>query len=75
MYLHFLSDAILVQFASTEQEMLRDQLVVEIRDEAMSQKFQVDAELTLEKAKKSIRQKEAVHSITVSAVLTQAGAT
>ena len=27
----------------------------------MSQKLQLDAELTLEKAKKAIRQKEAVH--------------
>ena len=41
--------------------MLRDRLVVGIRDAAMSQKLQMDAELTLEKAKKAIRQKEAVY--------------
>ena len=41
--------------------MLRDRLVVGIRDAAMSQKLQMDVELTLEKAKKAIRQKEAVY--------------
>ena len=41
--------------------MLRDRLVVGIRDVAMSQKLQMDAELTLEKAKKAIHQKEAVY--------------
>ena len=44
-----------------KEKMLRDRLVVGIRDLAMSQKLQMDAELTLEKAKKVIRQKEAVH--------------
>ena len=44
-----------------KEKMLRGRLVVGIRDLAMSQKLQMDAELTLEKAKKAIRQKEAVH--------------
>ena len=41
--------------------MLRDRLVVGIRGTAMLQKLQMDAELTLENAKKVIRQKEAVY--------------
>ena len=40
--------------------MLRDRLVVGIRDGALSAKLQLEATLTLEKAKKTIRQKEAV---------------
>ena len=40
--------------------MLRDRLVVGIRDRALSEKLQIDAELTLEKAKTAIRQREAV---------------
>jgi len=49
------------EYGTLKEEMLRDRLVVGIRDLAMSQKLQMDAELTLEKAKKAIRQKEAVH--------------
>ena len=40
--------------------MLRDRLVVGIKDTALSQKLQLDSELTLEKAMKAVRQKEAV---------------
>ena len=36
-------------------------LVVGIRDNALSEKLQLDAKLTLETAKTTIRQKEAVH--------------
>ena len=43
-----------------ESEMIRDRLVVGIRDSALSLTLQLDAELTLEKAKKRIRQSEAV---------------
>ena len=49
------------EYGTFKEEMLRDRLVVGIRDAAMSQKLQMDAELTLEKAKKAIRQKEAVY--------------
>ena len=49
------------EYGTFKEEMLRDRLVVGIRDVAMSQKLQMDAELTLEKAKKAIRQKEAVY--------------
>ena len=40
-----------------KEEMIRDRLVVGIRDSALSEKLQLDATLTLESAKKSIRQK------------------
>ena len=40
--------------------MIRDRLVVGFRDEALSQRLQLDADLTLEKTKKMIRQREAV---------------
>ena len=42
-------------------EMIRDRLVVGIRDSALSEKLQMDATLTLESAKKAIRQREAFH--------------
>ena len=41
-------------------EMIRDRLVVGIRDAALSRSLQLDAELTLEKAKKKTRQQEAI---------------
>ena len=47
-------------YGALRNEMIRDRLVVGIRDAALSQQLQLDAELTLEKAKKRIRQKEAV---------------
>ena len=40
--------------------MIRDRLVVGIRDETLSQPLHLDADLSLEKAKKTARQKEAV---------------
>ncbi len=43
------------------KEEMRDRLVVGIRDPGMSLKLQMDAHLTLEKAKKANRQKEAIH--------------
>ena len=41
-------------------EMIRDKLVVGIRDEPLSERLQLDPDLTLEKAKKMIRQRQAV---------------
>ena len=41
--------------------MIRDRLVVGIRNNSLSEQLQMDADLMLEKAKKAIRQKEAVH--------------
>ena len=47
-------------YGDLKEEMLRDRLVVGIRDQALSEKLQLDPALTLEKAKTAIRQKEAV---------------
>ena len=41
-------------------EMIHNWIVIGIRDETMSQKLQLDADLTLESAKKMVRQHEAV---------------
>ena len=48
-------------YAELKDKMIRDMLVVGIQDMALSEKLQLDTELTLEKAKKVIRQREAVH--------------
>ena len=48
------------EYGDLRDEMIRDRIVVGIRDEAMSQKLQLDADLTLESAKKMVRQREAV---------------
>ena len=41
-------------------ELIRDRIVVGIRDKALSEKLQIEAELTLERAINQVRQKEAV---------------
>ena len=41
--------------------MIRDRLVVGIRDHTLSERLQLDVALTLDKAKKMVRQREAVH--------------
>ena len=48
------------EYGPMKDEMLRDRLVVGIRDAKVSETLQMYADLTLEKAKKVIRQKEAV---------------
>lgn len=48
-------------YGEMTEEMIRDRLVVGIRDTTLSEKLQLDAALTLESAKKAIRQREAVH--------------
>ena len=48
------------EYGDLRDEMLRDRIVVGIRDTALSERLQLDPELTLEKAKKTVRQKEAV---------------
>ena len=48
-------------YGELQNEMIRDRLVVGIRNSLLSEQLQMDAELTLEKAKKLIRQKEAIH--------------
>jgi len=47
-------------YGAMKTEMIRDRLVVDIRNHALSEKMHMDPKLTLEKAKKTIRQKEAV---------------
>ena len=47
-------------YGSMREELIRDRLVVGILDSALSEKMQLDSSLTLEKAKKEIRLKEAV---------------
>ena len=41
--------------------MIRDRLVVGIRDGVLSERLQMEADLTLEKAKMMIRQRKTVH--------------
>ena len=48
-------------FAAMKEEMIRDRIVVGIRDSSLSERMQIDADLTLEKAKKMVRLREAVH--------------
>ena len=49
------------EYGALHSEMIRDRLVVGIRDITLSEQLQTNAELTLDKAKKIIRQREAVH--------------
>ena len=44
----------------TDDKMIRDRIVVGIRDVKLSEKLQLDAELTLSKAVTQVRQAEAV---------------
>ena len=48
-------------YSKLKSEMIRDRLVVGIRDDNLSQQLQMDAELTLVKAKTRIRQKETIY--------------
>ena len=48
------------EYGDMKEELLRDRLVVGILDHELSEKLQLEADLTLEAAKESIRQKEAV---------------
>ena len=48
-------------YGELKDQMIRDRIVVGIRDRALSEKLQMDADLTLEKAKIQVRQREAVH--------------
>lgn len=47
-------------FGVLREELIRDRIVVGIRDKALSEKLQLEAELTLEKAVNCVRQKETV---------------
>ena len=51
-------------YGALKENMLWDWLVVGIRDTNISKYLQMDAELTLEKAKKAIRKREAIREQT-----------
>ncbi len=56
--LHALSEH--CKYGALREEMIRDRIVVGIRDSRLSEKLQLDAELTLKKAADTVRQSEAV---------------
>ena len=47
------------QYGALKEEMIRDRLVIGVRDPTLSDKLQMDPTLTLEKAKTAVLQKEA----------------
>ena len=47
-------------YGEFKEEMLRDRIVVGMRDIGLSERLQMDAKLTLDKVKRELRQKEAV---------------
>ncbi|UYV66478.1 K02A2.6-like [Cordylochernes scorpioides] len=48
------------EFEGLHEQLIRDRIVVGVRDKALSEIMQLDSELTLEKAVKMVRQQEAV---------------
>ncbi|UYV60230.1 K02A2.6-like [Cordylochernes scorpioides] len=48
------------EFEGLREQLIRDRIVVGVRDKALSERMQLDSELTLEKAVKIVRQQEAV---------------
>ncbi|UYV74195.1 hypothetical protein LAZ67_11002385 [Cordylochernes scorpioides] len=48
------------EFEGLHEQVIRDRIVVGVRDKALSERMQLDSELTLEKAVKMVRQQEAV---------------
>ncbi|UYV69469.1 hypothetical protein LAZ67_6003708 [Cordylochernes scorpioides] len=48
------------EFEGLHEHLIRDRIVVGVRDKALSERMQLDSELTLEKAVKMVRQQEAV---------------
>ena len=49
------------EYGGLKEEMIRDRIVAGIRDKTLSERLQLDAKLTLESAKTSVRQREAIH--------------
>ena len=64
--LHQLVDS--CEYGNLKQEMIQDHLVVSIRDVALSKCLQMESDLTLEKVKKLIRQREKNSSETLEAI-------
>ncbi|UYV62479.1 K02A2.6-like [Cordylochernes scorpioides] len=48
------------EFEGLHEQLIRDRIVVGVRDKPLSERMQLDSELTLEKAVKMVRQQEAV---------------
>ena len=48
------------EYGALKEDILRDRIVVGIRDKSMSEKLQLQNDLTLEKVKTATRQKDAV---------------
>ncbi|UYV78305.1 hypothetical protein LAZ67_16000911 [Cordylochernes scorpioides] len=48
------------EFEGLHEQLIRDRIVVGVRDKALSERMQLDSELTLEKAVKMVREQEAV---------------
>ncbi|UYV65209.1 K02A2.6-like [Cordylochernes scorpioides] len=48
------------EFEGLHEQLIRDRIVVGVRDKDLSERMQLDSELTLEKAVKMVRQQEAV---------------
>ncbi|UYV79048.1 hypothetical protein LAZ67_17000865 [Cordylochernes scorpioides] len=48
------------EFEGLHEQLIRDRIVVGVRDKALFERMQLDSELTLEKAVKMVRQQEAV---------------
>eukprot|EP00731_Ephydatia_muelleri_P020339 Em0013g66a len=48
------------EYGTLQEELIRDRIVIGIRDKALSRRLQLDADLTLEKAMRLVRQNEAV---------------
>ena len=48
------------ELGNMKDELIRDRIVVGIRNESLSEHLQIEAELTLHKTKRLIRQREAV---------------
>ena len=49
------------EYGNLRDKMIRDRIVVEIKSSTLSKRLQLDPEFTIEKAKKLVRQREAVH--------------
>ena len=49
------------EYGDLREELIRDRIVVSIRDKTLSERMQLDPKLTLESAKTLVRQREAVH--------------
>ena len=60
-------------YGDLKDQMIRDRIVVGIRDRALSERLQMDPELTLEKAKMQVRHQEAIHK--QAQILKQSGDT